>query len=56
MWGTCVFLSIFFLLIINKGLNDENSQNTESYENAALRSLLDSLPKVRYLAGSKVIF
>ena len=37
-----------------KGLNDENCQNTESYLNAALRSLLDSLPKVRYLTGSKV--
>ena len=54
MRGTCVFLSIFPLLIINKGLNDESCQNTESYQNAALRSLLDSLPKVRYLAGSKV--
>ena len=55
MRGTCVFLYLFFsLLIINKGLNDENCQNTESYQNAALRSLLDSLPKVRYLAGSKV--
>ena len=56
MQGTYVFLSIFSFLIINKGLNDENCQNTESYQNAALRSLLDSLPKVCYLAGSKVFF
>ena len=51
--GRYVYLYLFYFLY-KKGLNDVKCQRTESYQNADLHSLLDSLPKVCYLAGSKV--